>query len=341
MRGTKRYLWLFVLVTVMIMVSSTVVGDGRIAFSSDREACCDPAIFSMSEDGEPPPAIRMTKTDEPSVHNPKITYDSTKLLYDTGSEIWMTDFPGPGETPVKLVGSTNSPARHVDALEYVHDGKRDLYILFTSRIPVPGEPLVDRIWRATVDMDLEELVSGSLVLMSPVENLAFDQKHPAFCGDDHFVWVHNSSYDLEICYREFDKNGPIGVMTCWNGGPADQGVADEYPTCSSNGRLLAWARAEVDPEYNGTFDIWVRWTDDSFPFFNTTPGTHDSNEIMSEFGPGDLQVAYASDEPAAGEPSNDDFELYKQNWSGAGLPVQLTDNDDQDLSPSWAPVLLP
>ena len=332
MRGTKRYLWLFVLAMVMIMVSSTVVGGGRIAFSSDREACCDPAIFSMVETGEPPPAVQMTDATETSVHNPKITYDSTKLLYDNGSKIWMRDFPNPGGTPVDLYGSSNFPAWDVDALEYAHDGKRDLYILFTGRFPVSGESLADRIWRATIDMDLEEYVPQSLRLMSPVEGITFDQKHPAFCGDDHFVWVHNTSYDLEICYREFDENGPVGDPTCWNG---QDGEADEYPTCSSNGRLLAWAKEEDSPGYDGTFDVWVRWTNDSFSPVLTTPGTHASNEIMPEFGPGDLLVAFASDRDG-------DFDIYRHNWFGSPVPDLLTPNNvDQDLSPNWAPVLLP
>jgi len=114
MRGVNRYLWVFVLAMVMIMVSSSVRAE-IIAFSSDRLAVPEQDVWLSRSDGSQQVLFSSTP-DEPFTDHrsrPSICNDGRRIFYDhlSGSpeyvgELWVKKTSGVGQ-PKKVLDCTN------------------------------------------------------------------------------------------------------------------------------------------------------------------------------------------------------------------------------------------
>jgi Tol biopolymer transport system component len=338
MRRVKGYLWLLVLAMVMIMVSS-IVHAGRIAFSTDRVSGGEREIYKMGEGGEPPAAARITNESYDEAHNPTIAPGGQKVIYDVQGVLKMQEFADPedpiGEAVTLTNGSTSTsnPCESGDvetctdavAGPYINTA-RDFRIIFTVD-PVSG---YSSIWMATVDISEEELIDfEELVATSVLGN--GNKYHPAWCGDDHFVFILADSYGGAVCRREFDANGPVGDaddIDCWYLGTED-GLHDEHPSCDSEGLFITWAHENSDTQYSGTHDIW-KMDYDGENAVQLTIYTAD-DETMPVWNPGDTMIAYTKDHFYG---TDNDYEIYIMNTDGL-LLKQLTDNAYEDDEPGW------
>jgi len=143
------------------------------------------------------------------------------------------------------------------------------------------------------------------------------------------VWIHTDTYGEELCYQEFNGNGPVGSRTCWYGNQGD--LHDEHPSCDSTGGTITWARESQT--YTGMHDIWTMTSGGSNPHA-IQDGIDD--ETMPVWAPGDEYIAFAWNRIW---PSGDshDYEIWTMLPDGTG-DFAVTANDGvDDLEPTWGP----
>ena len=311
MRGMKRYSWLPVCAIVLLMLPSAALGgDSIILFSSDRDA--DQEIYDTKNHGEVPPnaaAIQVTDESPSEAHNPSFTPSGRFFIFDVGGALYMSDIASPVQTSVYLRSGTDP-----DAGPYINTD-RDFRIIFQIGIGGTME-----IWMATYDAVEEEIVN----VVELTEDSNSDQTQPAFCGDDHFVWKEEDSYGGRICYQEFDDDGPVGDDDCRYGGFGDR--KDEHPSCDSEGLFITWAREST--AYEGRHDIWIMDADDGANAERIALSSFD--ETMPVWKPGGTDIAYTKKQ------DNEYYEIYRMQDDGSGQG-ELTNNDYDDIAPSWAP----
>jgi hypothetical protein len=185
---------------------------------------------------------------------------------------------------------------------------------------------------ATVDVSEEEVIDLVSLTPPPAQGIHVDNQHPAFCGPSHFVWSRDDTYASEICYQEFDAEGPVGTPTCWFHGASD-GRHDVHPSCDSTGTYIAWAR---ESSYGaGSYDIWKMESGGSNAQA-IQAGADD--ETMPAWSPSGTQIAFAWNRTWMG---SDDYEIWIINADNGGGDTNVTDNTDEDDEPSWGPATLP
>lgn len=304
-----------------LLCFGSVFGDSRIAFSSAQTAgTSDRDIWKSNDDGTFQEQVTSESAD---VFNPTIAHAGRLVLYDNGSNLFVHNFNGTGSA------TDLGPGRDPLAGPYINSD-RDFRVLYTI---ASGGHLV--IQMATFDVSANTLIDA--INMTP--NLTLDQMHPAFCGLNHFVWASDDSYEGQICYQEFDANGPVSdTKECYFSGYGDP-RADIHPACDSNGRTVAWARENADSQYSGNHEIWTMDLDDDDPESTATRILSTINDAtMPVWSPGDGQIAFAWNRLWMG---SSDYEIWKINSNGTGGQLPVTDNLDDDDAPSWGPAVLP
>lgn len=182
----------------------------------------------------------------------------------------------------------------------------------------------------TIDISEEDLVD----VVALTEDSTSDNRQSAFCGDDHFVWIHEDSYGGELCYQEFDEYGAVGSPSCYFSGLGDRG--DAYPSCDSTGTYIAWARETDDPNYAGNHEIWTTETADiEGEAAAIQTGVYDAT--MPVWSPDDTTIAFAWNRIWMG---SSDYEIWLIASDTGGNDTNVTDNTDEDDEPAWGPVVL-
>jgi len=306
---------------VVLMTAGAAQADSRIGFASDRQG--DFAIFKSRIDGT---GVTQVTDQSGQAHNPTISPSGGKVIYDVDGVLYMNDFANPIGEPV-LLGGGSDP----DASGYINLA-RDFRIIYTF-----GEGGVFQIHMATVDISETENVLVNKVALTSSSK---DSNHPSFCGTSHFVWIRDDTYnDLgELCYQEFDEEGPVGSETCWFSG-IDDAKVDAHPDCDSTGTYVAWARESED--YAGTHDIWRMPTSgDEEDAESIKDGQHD--ETMPVWSPSNSQIAFAWNRLWPAGSSANDYEIWRiDSTTGTGEQAVTSNDGVDDIEPAWGPASLP
>ena len=303
---------------VVLMTAGAAQADSRIGFASDRQG--DFAIFKSRIDGT---GVTQVTDQSGQAHNATISPSGGKVIYDVGDVLYMNDFANPIGEPV-LLGGGSDP----DASGYINLA-RDFRIIYT--IGVGGQT---QIYMATVDISENELVDEVALTSSSFT----DNYHPSFCGTSHFVWIHDDTYQGELCYQEFDEDGPVGSATCWFSG-LDDAKVDAHPDCDSTGTYVAWARESED--YAGTHDIWKMPTSGDEEDAETIQAEH-ADETMPVWSPSNSQIAFASNKVWPPGSSANDYEIWRIDSTTGSGDEAVTENDGvDDIEPAWGPATLP
>jgi Tol biopolymer transport system component len=321
------------LVVLAVLFVATGTQAGRIAFQSNETG--DVEINKTDDDFDP---ILQWTENEAQSKNHSVSRDGKLVLYDYNDDgLMLQDFVS-SDDPVALTnggGTTSDPCESGDddfctnpsaGPEINEDG--DFRVIFQRKVPYSGGGYNWEIWMATLDRSVPELIDF-VALVDGTSAGDREQQHPEFCGDDPFVWssFYGGIYDdWEICYQEFDDEGPVGSPTCWEGG---DDFDDSHPTCNSGGTQVAWANESET--YQGTHDIWIMDTDGTGAFQLTT---HSSDETEPAWNPGDTMIVYVSN-------NGGDYEVWMENADDSGNAAPMTFNSHQDRAPVWAPTVLP